>query len=202
MEDDDYIFIPPMPVDYKYYAYYAESGEIIGLSTQDIDGLSSRLEISERLYNKFSSREEQPHNWIVNLVETQDKEAKLELIPKKYKGYSFKSNMFELIINEVTDDTELTVTWSAETKHWKFSFSDVGKRIMLAKRISVKNLVFFVVLENDFDFLIRTIILSVDSLLKEDQYFPFESKLENQIDNISIVSRKVFETYGLVKVYG
>jgi hypothetical protein len=201
MEDND-IFFPPTPVEYKYYAYYAESGEIIGLSTQDIDGLTSRLEISERLYNKFSSREEHPHNWIVNLVETQDKESKLELIPKKYKGYSFKSNMFELIINEVTDDTELIVTWSAETKHWKISFSDVGKRIMLAKRISVKNLVFFVVLENDFDFLIRTIILSVDSLLKEDQYFPFESKLENQIDNISIVSRKVFETYGLIKIYG
>jgi hypothetical protein len=59
-------------------------------------------------------------------------------------------------------------------------------------------LVFFVTLETDFDFLIRTIFVdSVDLISSKQISVPFTTKIEKRIDKISISSKLVFKTYGL-----
>ena len=59
-------------------------------------------------------------------------------------------------------------------------------------------LVFFVTLENDFDFLLRTIFINLADLITSDVIsFPFESNIEHKIDKISISSKLIFKSYGL-----
>ena len=59
-------------------------------------------------------------------------------------------------------------------------------------------LVFFVMLETDFDFLIRTFYIKLHNLLKEGKLiYNFESKMEDNIHKLSISSRRFFNNYGL-----
>ena len=59
-------------------------------------------------------------------------------------------------------------------------------------------LMFFVTLETDFDFLIRTIFVKISNILADDKVsIPFESTLESNIDRISISTKNVFKSYKL-----
>jgi hypothetical protein len=72
---------------------------------------------------------------------------------------------------------------------------DQPKSFVLSKNYTE---IFFVTLENDFDFLVRTIFLqAVDLLSSEKLIVPFDSSLEHKINKISISSKLVFKTYGL-----
>ena len=69
---------------------------------------------------------------------------------------------------------------------------------MQSDKVLTPKLVFFVTLETDFDFLIRTIFIDTQDLLSSKYLaIPFISTLETKIDKISISSKLVFQTYKL-----
>jgi hypothetical protein len=54
-------------------------------------------------------------------------------------------------------------------------------------------------LENDFDFLIRTIFVATEDLISQDSVIVnFESTFESHIEKISIASKITFQSYGLI----
>jgi len=62
----------------------------------------------------------------------------------------------------------------------------------------IPNLIFFVTIASDFDFLVRTISVDMQTLLSSTNFeVPFESTIEHQIDKISITSKLVFKSYRL-----
>jgi hypothetical protein len=64
--------------------------------------------------------------------------------------------------------------------------------------IVAPKLVFFVTLEDDFDFLIRTIFVDLTDLITTDKIsIPFTHSIEKKIDKISISSKLIFKSYGL-----
>jgi hypothetical protein len=200
---NDIVFPLPPPIN-RFYVYYDKSdGTIIALTNGIIDtvGFDDYIEIPPVMHERLSNGTEKISQWMVSAVTTPDKEPVLELIPRKFKGLSFKNNSFDLILDVPLYDTELIVEWSGLTKHWVIGLSPDTQASIMGKHFATDKLSFFVVLENDFDFLIRSIYISPYELANKKIYIPFSTKLEENINNIAVVTRRIFNSYGLIKTY-
>lgn len=198
MENEENLEIVEPVEAQKYYAYYESgTGALLAVTNELVTRYETGIEIPYFLFSKVSNDQESFKNWIVNSIETPDGTAVLELMPKAYQSLSFKNSIFEWINSPVTERTDLAVTWDGKIQHWIFDISDNCKHKLLKNDITVDTFVFFVVLESDFDFLIRTIFVNKDELMRSSVYIPFESSIENSIDKIAIASRMVFQSYAL-----
>jgi hypothetical protein len=188
---------PPKYVAPKFYIHYdKKTGEIFSASNE-LNKTYSTIEIKEPEYNRFLTGEEKFQDYQVGYVRTADNQTILALAPRANQGYTFKNNVFEWIVDAPTKKTELTVTWDCVNNQWVFSLSDSCKD-RLKENTSAEILPFFVMLSNDFDFLIRTITISMHDLCAfKSIKKPFESRLEKDIKKISIASKIVFQSYGL-----
>jgi hypothetical protein len=120
-----------------------------------------------------------------------------QILPIADQVYSFKNSAFEWVVDDVTSETDLVVTWNLPNRRWEFSVSKQCKDIIRKKGIFT-NLSFFIMLETDYDFLIRTITVPTADLLRYDEYkVEFESNIETRIDKLSITAKKIFDKYGL-----
>jgi len=75
--------------------------------------------------------------------------------------------------------------------------SNAARQRVYDGKIATDKVKFFITLENDFDFLIRTIDINLTSLIADTVIVPFITMLELEIDKISISSKTVFDSYGL-----
>jgi hypothetical protein len=197
LDEENLEIVAPIEAQ-KYYAYYQSgTGALLAVTNEIVDRYETGIEIPYFLFSKVSSDQEFFKNWIVTSIETPDGTAVLELMPKAYQSLSFNNSIFEWINSSPTDRTDLLVTWDSKIQHWIFSISDNCKHRLLKNDITVETFVFFVVLESDFDFLIRTIFIKKDELMNSDVYIPFTTTLETSINKIAIASRAVFPSYAL-----
>jgi hypothetical protein len=134
-------------------------------------------------------------DYLVGYKRNADGVSSLDVVPSTDLGYAFKNNVFEWI-TENDQQVECLVTWNGPKKTWNFK---IDNRVKDYYDVIVSpKLVFFVTLEDDFDFLIRTIFISLSDLIASDVVsIPFASNIENKIDKISISSKLVFKSYGL-----
>lgn len=185
-------FIPP-----KFYIHYdKKTGEILSVGSEISTIHKNRIEVSQEEHDRFLHGHEKFHDWQIGYIRTSDNKTVLALTPKSTKGYVFKNNVFEWIENPPTKNTELTITWNKENACWDFLLSKSAKKRLQDN--PADNLIFFVMLANDFDFLIRSIVLTTQDLISfESISRPFESKLEYDISKISIASAIYFQSYGL-----
>lgn len=200
---EDIVYIPQAEV-LRYYVYYdKDSGRIDGISCGliTLKGFETYLEVSSTMYESLDRESGKLSNWVVAFVETPDKVKIPEVVNKKTRETAFKGNVFKLVLDEVTNDTDLIVEWHLPSKHWVFSVSEPSKLRLMHENYRSSNLVFFVVLESDFDFLIRTITVKTSDIISNKVYIPFESSFELDIKKIAIAARTIFDKYGLKKVY-
>jgi hypothetical protein len=185
-------FIPP-----KFYIHYdKKTGEIISASNE-INTAYNKIEITHDEYERFLYGAEKFSDYQVGLIKTIDKQTVLALVQKVDQGYAFKNNMFEWIQDAPNKSTECIVTWDKIAQQWTFAVSKKCQE-RIKENITTDTLLFFVMLENDFDFLIRTISVNTqDLLLGEEIKRPFESRIEQDITKISIASKILFQSYGL-----
>lgn len=181
----------------KYYVFYEKrSGRILGAGNEKDPrfeyGIEVPFEEVENLLNgKWNFRD-----YLIGYKREIDGSSRLSIVPNTEQGYTFKNNIFEWIV-ETKKNVECLVTWNGAKKCWEFSL-DERVRQHYADSMLVPKLVFFVTLESDFDFLIRTIFIeSLDLISSEKITIPFESNIETKIDKISISSKLVFKNYGL-----
>ena len=188
-------FSNPEPV---YYAYYEKStGELISITNEKSVVHDHGIEITEGEYQKLLNGVELFSKYRVGYAKTPEGKTALALVPITDHGYSFRSNMFEWIVDPPTTDTELTVVWNKEETQWDFILSKECKNKMSDALVPSK-LLFFVMLGSDFDFLVRTIDIPTNDLITSDKIsIPFNTHLETRIDKISIATKLLFNTYGL-----
>jgi hypothetical protein len=182
---------------HKYYAHYNKTdGKVFSISNERIAGHDQTIEITFEEYAEFVQDITKMLNYIVGYRKNNLGKTVLSLMQVTDQLYGFRNSLFEWINESPRKDTELIVTWNSDSKSWIFSMSEQAK-IRMADNV-VTSIPFFVLLENDFDFLIRTIIIEINELMINDIEIPFVSKFENHIDKISIASRLTFESYGLI----
>lgn len=181
----------------KYYVYYnKKSGKILSIGNEKDDSYEYGIESTWAEVEKLVDGSWSFKDYLVGYKRQADGSSVLAVVPNTEQGYVFKNNIFEWI----TDDNpkaECTVTWNGPSNCWDFSLNE-SVRAVYSESLLVPKLVFFVTLESDFDFLIRTIFVeSVDLISSEKISVPFTTKIEKRIDKISISSKLIFKTYGL-----
>lgn len=180
----------------KFYAYYdKKTSTILCVSNEKNNSYENGIEISYDIFEKLVSGKEKFTDYKVDII-TNDEGSYLGLIPLYEQGYSFKNNLLKWIIQEPTDDTDVIVEWDRIIKHWIFYTNKSGSQ-RISSGVVPSKLEFYVLLESDFDFIIRTIVIDTKELLGK-LYIPFESSFENDINKISIATKIVFNSYGLI----
>ena len=119
------------------------------------------------------------------------------ITPQLQNEFNFQNTLLEWVLESPVKDTEFTIEWNKADRQWVFYISDTGREILEGPMYD-STLVFFVMLETDFDFLIRTFYIKLHDILKAGKLvYDFESKSEDDIGKLSISTRRFFNSYGL-----
>ena len=184
-----------------YYVYYdKKTGRILSVGNEINKDYEYGIESTWEEVENLISGTWLIKDYLVGYKRNSDGTSQLAVIPNTEQGYIFKNNIFEWI-TESNENAECIVTWNGLDKVWEFKLSDAVKAVYSDTLLAPK-LVFFVTLETDFDFLIRTIFIeTIDLFSSASVVVPFESKVEYTIDKISISSKLVFKNYGLKVIH-
>jgi hypothetical protein len=182
--------------DLLYFVYFdKKTGQILSVGNEPEPKFEHAIKTSFEEVEGFLTGKWKFKDYLVGYKRNQDGVSNLAIVPITDQGYAFKNNVFEWI-TETDDRVECLVTWNGKNCSWDFKLDERIKDYYDV--VVAPKLVFFVTLENDFDFLIRTIFINLADLISTDVIsFPFESKIENKIDKISISSKLIFKSYGL-----
>ena len=186
------------PVVQTYRCYFdIKTGDILAISNEENIQYESGIVIDYPLYEKFVTGVEQFKDWVVTRTKNPDSESGLEIVPRMQQELFFKNNMFEWITAKPNKKTELTVHWSPNENMWIFLISDKVRQQYYDNKYPMETLTFFITLETDFDFLVRTITINIKDLVLDKVCVPFISSSEEKIDKISISTKSLFSSYGL-----
>jgi hypothetical protein len=189
---------PTVYVPRCYVYYNKKTGEILSVTNRKDDAYEHGIEVEFNDIEKFLTGEWHFSDYQVGYHKGSSKTTILA-ITNEFSGYTFKNNLFEWI-SESSEPAECIVEWNSKDQVWNFMLSKDFKSTY--NTILSPKLVFFVTLENDPDFLIRTIFINTQDLFSMDCVTaPFESTFEKDISKISISSRIVFKNYKLRVVY-
>lgn len=184
-----------------YIHYERTTGKILGVSNFDDKTFEYSLNVSFDEARDFINGTLNFKDFLVGYKKDNAGKSYLGLVPAADPGYSFKNNTFEWI-RETNDEVECLVTWNGPGKRWEFQINERVKDYYNVA--AAPKLVFFVTLEEDFDFLIRTIPINIHDLILSDLKYvvDFESNIESKIDKISISSKLLLKSYGLRIING
>jgi len=187
----------PLNTTPRYYVYYnKKSGKILSIGNERDDSYEYGIEATWPEVEKLIDGSWSFNDYLVGYKRQPDGSSVLAVVPNTEHGYIFKNNIFEWI-TDTNEKAECIVAWNGPSECWEFSLNDSVKAVY-SDSLLIPKLVFFVTLETDFDFLIRTIFVdSVDLISSKQISVPFTTKIEKRIDKISISSKLVFKTYGL-----
>jgi len=189
----------PSPIILGYYVYYNnKTGQILSITNEVDTNFENVIEVSHDDIAGFFNGEKNWHDYIVAIVETSEGVFKTQLVTKYAPKYDFKNNDLIHIRENFDDDADLTVIYNGINSCWEFSISQGSKQTF--PKMYDETFLFFVTLENDFDFLVRTIEIRSRDLFSYDVKEPFNSNYENKKNYISISTVNIFRSYNL-KVY-
>jgi len=203
MQDDDLITFTDEELAYamaavspspKYYVYYKKNtGEIISVSNEIVSEHEYGIEVESSVATPFLNGECKFTDFVVGIDN-----GTLGVISVEEDIYRRRTNLFEQI-SVVAHDSEndLDIHWDESGKQWVFVISDNCRQQLKIASIVVKNLIFFITMDSDLNFLIRTIALNPADLILDKITIPFESIMEANIDKLALSTKIVFSSYGL-----
>lgn len=114
-----------------------------------------------------------------------------------YNEFNFHNMLLEWVNEPFEQTTEFVIEWNNAEQQWAFYVTEAGRNILSGAMYN-STLAFFVMMETDFDFLVRTFYIKVHDILRVDKLvFSFENKLETDIQHLSISTKRFFNKYGL-----
>lgn len=102
-------------------------------------------------------------------------------------------------IFDSSEHDELTVIHDSRNTQWIFSISDDLKDTIDIVHYS-KILQFYICLNNQHNFLIRTMSFKVEDLIHTPVKIPFDTKFEYDFGTLKLVSKKYFNRVGIKNV--
>lgn len=206
MQDDDVIYFTEedlalaiQPSVGNYFVYYdKKTGNILSVTNEKNDKLEYFLEVEKSVATAFLDGEQ----FIGDYCVAYDDKLGLTIIPKQDEFFIRRTNIFEIIKpTKEIEDKEFIVEWNKSVYGWNFYLTADAKARLREEGLA-QYLAVFISDAKDLNFLYRVIYIDASLLLlKEKVYQPFVSKYEHDIDQITVSSKLVFETYGLVKIY-
>ena len=189
--------IAPAPKHFPdtFYAYYdIETKQLLSVTNQKITLYKDYLEIDFATYEKLVTGKEKFSDYLLGLVDEGDATS-LQLVALKETAPRFKNTMLDVIKEQPVTDTipELLVEWHESNKVWNFFLSIDGQTRF--KKTNYEKLLFFVILETDYNFLVRTIVVDKQELCENICVgVAFEHALELDISKINITTTFIFRS--------
>ncbi len=182
---------------FSHYVYFdKKSGQILAVTNEEDPSYENVLNLPFDEVEDFLSGKLKFKDYLVGYKKNNQGATQLAIVPASDQGFAFKNNVFEWI-KETNEQVECLVTWNKSSTRWEFKLSQ--NILNYYDVVAAPKLVFFVTLEEDFDFLVRTIFINMQDLILNPNgfYVPFKNKIEHRLDKISISSKLVFKSYGL-----
>lgn len=189
----------PPTVELQYFAYYdPDTEQILAVTNEPVSNYTHWAVITSSQHRDIMKGTVNLRDCLIDRYIKADGNIEAKLITKQlYEEFTFKNKSFTWINDAPADSTEFVVEYNKQDRQWTFAITQAG-RDNLADKSMNNTLVFFVMLETDFDFLIRTVYLQIYDLLRTDKIrIDFESEIENRIELLSIASKTFFNSYGL-----
>jgi hypothetical protein len=192
-------YIPEVVVPEKYYAYFnPDTEKFISVSNVFKSEFPHYALISKQDYKDICLGKLKLLDLNLKKLIDFDGTISYELENSHLENeFNFQSRLLEWVSEPPVTDTEFIIEWNKLDRQWVLYVTDYG-RDMLSGSMYDSTLAFFVMLEVDFDFLIRTFFIKLHTILKDGKIvYNFQSDAEANINNLSIATKRVFNNYGL-----
>lgn len=179
-----------------YYVYYNnKTGQLLSITNEADNTYENKITVSHETIAGFFTGDQLWNDYIVAQVEESDGSHSTQLIPKYAPKYDFKNNEIIHIRKNNIETADLKVACDYNNSCWIFSISKDAK-LNFDKNYD-KTFLFFVTLENDFNFLVRTIEIRSKDLFLNDIKINFENTYEYKTNCVSISTVNLFRSYNL-----
>lgn len=176
------------PAPAMYYVYFDDDGIIDAITNEQ--RINPTFNVVELEYNDVKE-------FFAGTFKIID--YKLSLVNKN--KYIFVKNKADVDVglnllvgvNKPVDlDTTCIVKWNKQTRHWDFYLQEDTPR--MSAFVS-----FYVTLSSNKNFILRTIKFDAKELASANTVsIPFISHLEDNIANVTVSTKKFFDSYGLI----
>jgi hypothetical protein len=181
------------PILNLYYVYFDETGKIDSITNEK--KLNSPLSFIEVEYKRVEKLLLGTENFINYVVSLADKDT--PVLVKKTEDAGVNTNLLVNIDQISSANTTLNVKWDVNNKSWKFYVNPEYKNQFRDLGLS-SQLLFFITVKNNSNFLVNAFSIDMKELIKSDSIvFPWKSVIEENFDNISISTKRFFDSYGI-----
>lgn len=180
------------PCSNLYFVYFTETGDIDAITNEKRQ--SSKLNCIEFDYKRVEKffKDENFINYKISLV---DKDT--PTIVKKTEDAGINTNFLNTISQAPSVDTTLVVEWNRVTKNWIFKIDQSYKHQLKELGLNAQ-LLFFITLKTNQNFLIRTITIDIKTLVDTEVVnVNWVTSAEEDIRKLSVTTRRFFDSYGL-----
>ena len=172
------------------FVYYDESGNVTAISNEKNDSLLY-AEVPESKVIDFVSGAKDFSKYKIDYFTFNKDDYKEELL------VDIPTNLIYIIpFSKKEDEKDITILHDKETKTWSFILNESGIDIV-KKQNSFKPYRFYIIKDNNPQFLLSTIELTGEQLL-ESPSVAFKSKFENHVKTVGVATMKEFNSYGLL----
>ena len=148
------------PPEHTYYAYFNPETEQFFSSSNVLDLSLTHYAIIKKIdHENICSGKLNLSDLVLDKSVDFDGTMTYKIITSQmYDAVNFHNTLLEWVSDVPTDTTEFIIEWVGANQQWEFYVTEFG-RSMLNGAMYNTTLVFFVMLETDFDFLVRTIFV-------------------------------------------
>jgi hypothetical protein len=192
LSDDDLLKLTNMQIIDPYRVYYLEdTGEIYSITNEILSVDCQNVEIEFEKIEKFLTGKD---NFVFYRLEFDEEDA-IKFVNKRESPVLFKSNIIEYVRLNAHNNAVLQVTWTASG--WLFKLDKAFAGTPRGKSVNSK-LNFFVTKENNINYLIRSIEITLKNLLAHDSVLiDFTDAREKDVYTLAMFTLPFFETYGM-----
>jgi hypothetical protein len=162
----------------KFFVYYDEEGNILSI-TNEKKTQGQYLEVEESEVQDFLNGSKSFSQFKIHSLTTGNKGIKLaaDTFDLVYKDFCY------VLSNK---ESEVDVIHNSNIKSWE---------VKLSSNLVPTKMEFFICKNEDVNFLIRTFTVN-----QKNNIVKFESNLENDINDLIVLTKKVYNSYGLKNV--
>ena len=172
------------------FVYHDELGNITAISNEKNDSLLY-VEVPESKVVDFISGVKDFSKYRIDYFTFNKEDYKEEPL------IDIPTNLIYIIpFSKKEDLKDITITHDKETKTWTFTLNESGIDIV-KKQNSFKPYRFYIIKNNNPQFLLSTIELTGNELLQSPTV-AFKSKFENHVNTVGVATMKEFNSYGLL----
>ena len=172
----------------KFYAHYdVASNQILSINNHRDAEYTHAVEITFEQYDNLVSGKERFFDYYIGTVINLDGIPVQSLISKKINAaQNFKIG--ELVWLSEGGCEDITVHWDEYNNKWIFVITDELRQMFYDNKLLSTGISFFIVLNKDPNFLLRTISIGFQKLCADKVEIPFETLHEKTIESVGIAS--------------